>query len=483
MAAPAQFTARTVEGIEIAFDAEPLASGGEKVIFLSKSRDLVVGFFHSHLTDRLERKRRLEKIIGQFNPTKEGAQAPYWKTKFCWPVGIVDSRGVNFSPDFMRRHNLVEPVLGVVTPVYRQNFFFRDRTGSVREKKGRWFTGIKARRLLPDSEKGDFRRYLQVCAVMASAVRRLHFGGLAHSDLSHNNVLIDPRGGDACIIDCDSLVVPGIAPPSVLGTPGYIAPEVLSGKKLPSIETDLHALAVLIYETLLLRHPLQGPKVHSSASAEADEAISMGKGALFIEHPTDHSNRPNPAPFPPVTALGTHLYNCFIKTFVNGLHNPSARATAVEWERALYRTLDILHPSPIGSEWFPLEAGGSMVCPFTSQRVPHPVPFAQLYRQKGPGAFAHDHASLTIHHNMFLYKWHIFSHLSPCDSDATPQGYFSFYQGKWYLVNQSEADMFAPDHGYIPQGQAMELTPGLRVIFSTEPNGRLAIFDFMHPQN
>ena len=45
-----------------------------------------------------------------------------------------------------------------------------------------------------------------------------------------------------------------------------IAPEVVAGKKQPSIETDLHALAVLIYETLLLRHPLAGPKVRSTRS-------------------------------------------------------------------------------------------------------------------------------------------------------------------------------------------------------------------------
>ena len=54
-------------------------------------------------------------------------------------------------------------------------------------------------------------------------------------------LLIDPKGGDACVIDIDSLVVPGLAPPTVLGTPGYIAPEVVAGKKLPSIETDQHA--------------------------------------------------------------------------------------------------------------------------------------------------------------------------------------------------------------------------------------------------
>jgi serine/threonine protein kinase len=37
----------------------------------------------------------------------------------------------------------------------------------------------------------------------------LHSAGLAHSDLSYANVLIDPATGSANIIDIDGLVVPG----------------------------------------------------------------------------------------------------------------------------------------------------------------------------------------------------------------------------------------------------------------------------------
>jgi hypothetical protein len=481
MATRPYFDVRTLEGFELTFESEPLASGGEKVIFMGKERQHVIGFFHGHLNDRLERKRRLEKILGPFNPTRDGGQAGYWKAHFCWPVAIVDSRGVKVSDEFMRRHNLVEPILGVITPAYRPNFFFRDRTGSVREKKGRWFTGAKARRLLPDNEKGDLRKYLQVCAIMSSAVRRLHFAGLAHSDLSHSNVLIDPKNGDACVIDIDSLVVPGIAPPSVLGTPGYIAPEVLAGKKLPSIETDQHALAVLIYESLLLRHPLQGPKIHSGRSAEEDESIAMGKGALFVEHPTDHSNRPNPSPTPPVSALGPHLARLFHKTFVDGLHHPSARATASEWEKASFKTLDLVHPSPSGQYWFPLERGSPMICPFTRQRLTAPVPFAEFYRAKDEGAYTDDQSSLTIWHNMPIYKRHIFSNLSPIDDDGAPQGYFSNHEGKWYLVNQSGGPMCALDVGYLPHEKAVEIKSGTRILLSMEPHGRLAVFDFMNP--
>jgi hypothetical protein len=67
------------------------------------------------------------------------------------------------------------------------------------------------------------------------------------------------------LIDLDGLVVPNLFPAEVIGTPGFIAPEVLSTKhlnkadpnrKLPNRLTDLHALPILIYMLLLHRHPL-----------------------------------------------------------------------------------------------------------------------------------------------------------------------------------------------------------------------------------
>ena len=111
----------------------------------------------------------------------------------------------------------------------------------------------------------------------------MHAMGLAHSDLSYNNVLVDPIEKSAVIIDLDGLVVPGLYPAGVIGTAEFIAPEVLATKhlnkndanrKLPNRLTDLHALPVLIYMFLLHRHPLKGGKVHN-LETEIDDLLSM----------------------------------------------------------------------------------------------------------------------------------------------------------------------------------------------------------------
>ena len=119
--------------------------------------------------------------------------------------------------------------------------------------------------------------------------------GLAHSDLSYNNVLVDPVERSACMIDLDGLVVPGLYPAEVIGTAEFIAPEVLSTKHLkkddpnrvlPSRLTDLHALPVLIYMLLLHRHPLKGSKVHGHVACA---------GFLF-PFPTDGMETGKPPP-------------------------------------------------------------------------------------------------------------------------------------------------------------------------------------------
>jgi serine/threonine protein kinase len=472
---------RLTDGSTVEFDSEPLASGGEKIVFFTKDKQHVVAFFFGYVNDPGERRRRLEKILGAYNPTIGGAQADYWRKHFCWPVGIIDN-DTALPADFIKRHNIFRPVLGVVVPVYRSNFFFKDRTGNTREKKGRWFTGVKSRKLVPEDERGTLLSYLQCCSVMASAVRRLHFAGLAHSDLSHNNVLIDPKNGDACLIDCDSLVVPGFAPPTVMGTPGYIAPEVVAGKKQPSIETDQHALAVLIYESLLLRHPLAGPKVRSTRSSEEDDRLSMGEKAIYVEHPLDASNYLSPAPEISVSRLGPYLQNLFTKTFVSGLHAPNLRASAGEWEKGLQQTLDLVHPSPDGRNWFVLAKGMPFECPFSKQKWKEPVPSCNLFRKMDGDEFVNEDYSITVWAGKYLYDWHFFANTTPLNSNRKPLAYFAAQKAKWYLVNQSEADMWLPDSSErVAHGKGVVIQQGLKVLFSEAEGGRLAIFDMLLP--
>jgi len=249
-----------------------------------------------------------------------------------------------------------------------------------------------------------------------------------------------------------------------------------ASRKHPSARTDQHALPVLIYEYMLFRHPLVGPKINCSTSAEEDEMLSMGSKALFIEHPTDTSNRPKDLKTL-CGALGPILNDLFMRAFVKGLHSPNDRPAASEWERGLVKTWDLLHPCPSPActhKWFVLFNPAKPKCPFCGAKLKGSIPILKLRKQGFPGQWVQD-AQLVVYNNSSLFKWHVFDNLFPDENaDRTPQAYCVFHEGKWLLINQNLTSLTSARGNRVPPGQAVVLENGAQIRLSQEPKGRIA---------
>jgi serine/threonine protein kinase len=466
------YIATLADGRTIEYLPEIIGEGAMKQVYFTKDKQSVICLYKDQsLGQEPNRLQRLEAILGKYNPTTSN---PYFNNLFCWVTGIV-----------------IQPSLGVMTPAYPANFLFKEGIWTGKEKESTWFVRPKPRSLLPESEKGEWLNYLKICLLLARSVRRLHQAGLAHSDLSNKNVLINPISGQSLIIDIDSLVVPQLYAPDVLGTRGYIAPEVLATLHLPlndpkrqhpSALTDQHALAVLIYQYLLGRHPLEGPKVNSTISAEEDDFLSMGAKALFIEHPSDHSNRPLNLTLP-YTIFGSCLTKLFERAFIQGLHAPNERPAAIEWEKGLSKTWDLLFPCQnpkCSHHWFVFNQQLPLKCPFCGTQQRGSFPLLTLRSQPRSGQWMFD-SSVVVYHNLSLFKWHAFNNIFPGEnSDKTPQCYCVFHQGKWLLINQNLPSLTSPSgnkvaHAPAPNqpGQAIELKDGIRFHLAKEDHGRL----------
>lgn len=484
---------KATDGSDVAFVDEMIGAGGMKDVFFSPDRSYVVAFFRD--PQDFNSRNRLETIIDSYRSRIfEQAGGEYWRGVFCWPTKIVEHNGR----------------LGVVAPTYDSGFFFEHGSKNSdfigikgKEKEGKWFASAKHRKnILDEREKGDWRAHLAICIKISRAVRRLHMAGLAHSDLSYKNVLVDPSRGNACIIDIDGLVVPGKFPPDVLGTPDFIAPEVMAtlnlplkdpNRALPRIETDRHALAVLVYMYLLYRHPLRGRKVFDTADDTRDESLRMGSAALFIEHPSDQSNRPArkelhdaflPWGDPDMISyevVGPYLKELFDKAFVSGLHNPAVRPSADEWERALVKTVDLIQPCQNKSceqGWFVFANTRAPKCPFCGQAYQGQLPILNLFSSRGKGRFLPDNHRLTVYDQQYLYPWHVNRLISPSErltaEERKPVGYFVRHHGKWVLVNQALDHLRDLDGDEeTPIGQMVELKDGQRLLLSADDGGKL----------
>lgn len=484
---------RAQDGSQVEFEEEARGAGGLKDCHFSPDGQEVALFFRAPLDQN--GINRLQNIVHDYRKRifeQEGGD--YWKNVYCWPQKIVEWGGR----------------MGITAPVYAKHFFFehgsknRDVLGiKGREKEGKWFASANNRsKFLDPRELGTWANHVRVCLLISRAVRRLHMAGLAHSDLSYKNVLVDPAGGNACIIDIDGLVVPGKYPPDVVGTPDFIAPEVVASsrldrhdpkRKLPSIATDCHALAVLIYMYLLYRHPLRGQRVHD-ADPMRDEELAMGERALFVEDANDRSNRINvqqvrPSELPwadtnlrPYTLAGPYLSPLFARAFGPGLRDPSQRPGAMEWEEALIKTVDLLQPcaNPVCEQkWYVFDNTTRPRCPFCGTEYTGTLPVLNLYYSTHQaGQYRPENHRLMVYTNQSLFPWHINRNLAP-NEKLTPEqkkrvGYFVLHQGTWFLVNENMPDLF--DHSAkvaVPIGGKVEIREDLQLMLSKQQGGRL----------
>ncbi len=488
------FTIQLDSGAKVEVGDVPIGEGREKSVYKSCDGRLAVYFYRADLAPEApDRRRRLEAVRRKLNPTVGNQFAEFWKAHYCWPEELI-TQCKSLPGALQSGGSLLNPPLGFVAPLYPDNFFFADkRSGEKREKKPNWFSSPRNRKnAVPEDEQGNFRNYLLCGAKLARAVRRLHQAGLAHSDLSFNNVLVDPRHGDALVIDVDALVVPDVAKPTVAGTQGYIAPEVLAmrsqtnGAKFePGINTDRHALAVLLYEMLLGRHPLDGRKIHSE-DANLNLHLRLGLNALFIEHPSDKTNSLKNTPAISISHLGPHLERLFLKTFVEGLHNPNRRATAQEWELALYKTLDLLHPSPSGKEWTILVPGRRLTCMFSGRPIGYSVPTVSIFDRDHKGGEAATDRKLILYDGAPLCRWHFQSGLWPDERLRRPvaaEARCSFHRpsGQWRIENHSGQPMSVVGSNVrVENGGAVPLRRGLKLSLGTE-SASILQFDFQNP--
>lgn len=451
--------------------------GCMKYTYYTPDRTRVVQFFNDpSQVDEYRVAERLDSIVYRYNPTVSeemgGAKgnsertAEYFRRRFCWPLDTVYHRRYGF---------------GIVSPAYPSNFFFDEHSSAVegldlkgRDKSSKWYTG-KARRYLDPDELGDFRAMLQICVLLARSVRRLHQAGLAHSDLSCKNVLIDPKTATCVVIDVDSLVVPNVYPPEVMGTRGYIAPEVLATSELPegerilpSIRTDLHSLAVLVYEYLFCRHPLtDGPKVYDCDSAERDDFLALGAEATFIEDPVDTSNRPDGLEYT-VSDMGEALERLLLRAFVDGLHHPDLRPTALEWERGLVETWDSLHSCKnphCTRRWFVLRDVHNPVCPFCHYRVrERTVRVSFLAEKRTDRGEWVPISRLIVEDCTPIMLWHVVSSAFPDErADRTVQAYVRCADDRWTLTNHAYEGMYSADGSLIPKGYSVRIVDGMSV--------------------
>ena len=250
-----------------------------------------------------EQRAALETLVEKGPPNE----------KFLWPMELTSAQGVL--------------AFGYIMPL--------------REPRYKGIVNLMKRRIEP-----SFRALATAGLELSHSFLQLHAKGLCYRDISFGNVFFDPDTGEVLICDNDNVTVDGKDVGGVLGTPRFMAPEVVRGDAAPSTQTDLFSLAVLLFYMLTVHHPLEGKKELEIKCFDLPAMTKLyGTEPLFIFDPDDDSNRPmrgyhdNAIEFWPI--YPQFLRDLFTRAFTDGIQDPeNGRVRESEWRAAMVRLRD-----------------------------------------------------------------------------------------------------------------------------------------------
>ncbi len=332
--------------------------GGQGTAYREASGDYIVKIVTARdPAKRHELMRRYKFLLAQRQVVEDGA-------RLVLPEAILAPPHTGYV---MRRVKGHQPLTSLILPPAAVDINFDE-----------WY----------NRETGGLRKRLLLAGLICRCFYHLHGSNLSYCDLSDKNLLVakDPSVTSVCLIDPDNLSAPAVAEALVLGTPLYMAPELLNGSRQPDILTDSYSLAVLLFQLLRLGHPMIGDAVLDGPPELEEKAL---RGELpFVDHPEDESNR-RTSLLPAEETCTSALTALFQRAFVDGVHSRSHRPSPGAWEEAaLIAAGNTLVCERCSASFFPRksEQNPSLCkCPWCQNLVPFPpvVSFFDAVRDGG----------------------------------------------------------------------------------------------------
>jgi eukaryotic-like serine/threonine-protein kinase len=126
-----------------------------------------------------------------------------------------------------------------------------------------WVEGRRLRQILNDEKKLSPERAVRIALNICDALGYIHSNGVVHRDLKPENIMVDAEDriklidfGIAANVSSRRITFTKLS--QTMGTPDYISPEQVKGKR-GDARSDLYALGVMLYEMLTGRVPFVGP--------------------------------------------------------------------------------------------------------------------------------------------------------------------------------------------------------------------------------
>src|SRR5271163_4998243 len=156
-------------------------------------------------------------------------------------------------------------IIKVLTPKKKSRMYFAME----------YVEGLSLRAMMRDKQPFPAARALDLAHQICSALIYMHSQGVVHRDLKPENILVTDAGqvkimdfGIALDESARRLTWSGLS--STIGTPDYMAPEQVSGRR-GDARTDIYALGTILYEMLTTELPYSSDNVYNMMRAKTNE--------------------------------------------------------------------------------------------------------------------------------------------------------------------------------------------------------------------
>jgi hypothetical protein len=309
----------------------------------------------------------------------------------------------------------------------------------------------------------SFRELATIGLELAHGFLLLHNDGLCYRDISFGNVFVEPATGHVLICDNDNVGVDGASTSAVRGTPYFMAPEIVRNAAVPSRNTDLWSLAVLLFYVLMVHHPLEGRHALDYTCWDESAMIEVfGNHPRFIFDPDDDTNAPVPGEHDNALIFWPlypqFLRDLFVQAFTVGIDDPeNGRVRESVWRAAMARLRDtIMYCHRCGRQNFYDIERTEFVCWSCGEVILLPP---RLEFGRHPIVLNHD-TRLYAHHLRRDYDFaEPVAEVARHPADPSIWGLRNLGSASWTIRTADGTE------GIVPPGTAATLTDGLAIDF------------------
>jgi serine/threonine-protein kinase len=135
--------------------------------------------------------------------------------------------------------------------------------------------GKSLRSLIGERAPMSAQEALSIARQLCEALVYMHAQGIVHRDLKPENVLVTDAGKAKLLdfgiaLDESARRLTWVGLSSTIGTPDYMAPEQIAGRR-GDVRTDIYSLGVILFEMLTAELPHRAANVHAFLRAKTQE--------------------------------------------------------------------------------------------------------------------------------------------------------------------------------------------------------------------